>query len=72
MQPWTKVRSDLANAIKRGDDEQTQADLRRDLRAARLQQSIREAVDAWPPLTVEQRAELAALLRPAPDTHQTF
>ncbi|MFT4224991.1 hypothetical protein [Micropruina sp.] len=34
--------------------------------SAKLEQAIREAVAAAPPLTAEQRARLAALLRPKP------
>lgn len=37
------------------------------LRAARLAAYIRKLVDEWPPLTNEQRSDLAALLRPGGD-----
>lgn len=38
----------------------------RDLCAARLEQAIRKAVEAAPPLTPEQRMRLAAILKPVP------
>jgi hypothetical protein len=38
--------------------------LRRDLRAAELEEHVQRIVDAFPPLTDEQRDRLAALLRP--------
>ena len=41
---------------------------RRDLTAAVLEQHIRRAVDAAPPLTAEQRERLALLLHPAAGT----
>lgn len=65
MSTHLKLRSDLANAIKRGDDPATVADLRIRLREANLEKAIREAVDAAPPLTAEQRAKLAAILQSA-------
>jgi hypothetical protein len=37
-------------------------DLQRDLRAAELEEHIRQLVDAAPPLTSEQRQRLAGLL----------
>lgn len=41
-------------------------DARRALRAERLAQQIAAQVDAWPPLTAEQRDQLAGLLRSTP------
>jgi hypothetical protein len=35
---------------------------RRDLKAIRAEQYVRDLVDAWPPLTDAQRGRLAALL----------
>lgn len=47
-----------------GPDDPRLPELRRDLRAAELEEHIRRLVDQAPPLTSEQRARLAALLRP--------
>ena len=61
---WTRERAKLA-AISRhhsGDTEAIDA-ARRDLRAARLEDHVRAAVDAAPPLTAEQRNRLSAILR---------
>lgn len=49
-----------------GTDDDRLPDLRRDLRAATLEEHIRKLVDGWPPLTAEQRDRLAVLLRGAP------
>lgn len=38
---------------------------RAELKAANLEARIHAAVDTWPPLTAEQRADLAILLAPA-------
>ena len=62
MRPWTKVRSDLAHAGKAGADEKTLEALRAELRASRLAAAITKAVDEFPPLTSEQRSDLARLL----------
>lgn len=43
-------------------DPQTRAEAFRDLTAVRLEKAIREAVEAAPPLTPGQRADLAAIL----------
>jgi hypothetical protein len=37
--------------------------LDRDLRAAHLEEHVREAVAGWPPLTDEQKSGIAVLLR---------
>lgn len=50
-----------------GADDPRLPDLRRNLRAAQLEEHIRRVVDAAPPLTDEQRERIAALLRPAAD-----
>lgn len=44
------------------EDRETADALRRDLRASRAEDYVRELVDAAPPLSPEQRARLAALL----------
>jgi hypothetical protein len=53
-----------AAAVRYGNTEEA-ALADRDLRAALIEQRIREFADAMPPLTDEQRTHLAALLRPA-------
>lgn len=50
----------------RQSDDPELLNARRNLRAARLEDYIRRTVDAAPPLTAEQRAQLAVLLRGAP------
>jgi hypothetical protein len=45
-----------------GPDDPRLPDLRRDLRAAELEEHVRRIVDATPPLTPEQRDKIAALL----------
>lgn len=47
------------------DDTETLEGLRRDLRAARLEESVRQCVAAAPPLRPEQIDRLVSLLRPA-------
>jgi hypothetical protein len=64
MSEWTKARARLANATRYGVDPDTLAELRRDLRAARLAEAIEQAVSVEPPLTSEQRVRLARLLCP--------
>jgi type II secretory pathway predicted ATPase ExeA len=60
---FTKARSKLANAVKDGADPATVGDLRRDMRAEKLAETIQKTVATWPPLTPEQRDRLASLLR---------
>ena len=50
-----------AESRYRPDDDHT--DLKRSLKAAQLEEHIARTVDAWPPLTDEQRDKLATLLR---------
>jgi len=40
---------------------------KRDYRAEKLGELIQHQVDAWPPLTIEQRERLAAILRGGQD-----
>ncbi len=63
---WTSHRARLAS-LTRFQPENAEAldDARRALRAARLEDYIRETVDAAPPLSSEQRDRLALLLRGA-------
>lgn len=58
---WTQTRSQIALA-KRADPSADVTDLRRQLKAERLEDYIRRTVDAAPPLSPEQRQRLAALL----------
>lgn len=60
---WTHTRSRIALA-KREDPEADVTELRRQLKAERLEEYIQRTVDAAPPLTGEQRERLAGLLRP--------
>ncbi len=62
---WTRVRSDLANAVK-ADPSADVTELRRQLKAARLEDHVRSIVNSAPPLSDEQRERIAALLRPTP------
>lgn len=63
---WTKVRSDLARAIRfEPANVELHNALRAELRAARAGDYLRAVIDAAPPLTEAQRDRLARLLRPA-------
>jgi len=62
MDSWTKVRSNIALA-KRRDPDADVTDLKRELRAAVAADYIKRVVNEWPPLTVEQRSDLARLFR---------
>jgi hypothetical protein len=64
---WSKTRSDLANAVRFHLPDTEVAELRQRLKAERLEAHVREIVDSAPPLTDEQCARIAALLRPAGD-----
>lgn len=59
---WTKTRSQIAHTLKRDPDADV-TDLRRQLRAERLENHIRQVVNEAPPLTAEQRDRLALLLQ---------
>jgi hypothetical protein len=61
---WTTERARVASLTRsRPADDPDLLDARRNLRVARLEQAIRDAVGAAPPLTNEQRTRLAAILR---------
>ena len=63
---WTHTRSQIA-LTKKADPSADVTELRRQLRAEKLEDYIRRTVDAAPPLTVEQRTRLAGILvRPIP------
>jgi hypothetical protein len=52
-----------------GADDPRTVEAERDLKAAGLEQHIREIIDTAPPITEEQRSRLALLLRgPSSDT----
>ncbi len=59
---WTHTRSKIAQT-KRSDPQADVTELRRQLKAERLGDHITKIVDAAPPLSDEQRRQLAALLR---------
>lgn len=59
---WTHYRARIANAKRRNPNADT-TDLERELKAARAEEYIRALVETFPPLTGEQKARLAALLR---------
>lgn len=61
---WTHTRSAIAHA-KKADPEADVTELRRRLKAERLEDYIQRTVDTAPPLTPEQRDRLALLLRPS-------
>lgn len=62
---WTVERArHAALSRRRSPDDPELIAARRDLKAARLADHIRKLVDEAPPLTDEQRAQLAALLLP--------
>jgi hypothetical protein len=61
------VRAQIGRATADGDFERA-TEKRREYKSLKLEQHIRELVDTWPPLTTEQRDQLAAILRPAPST----
>jgi hypothetical protein len=68
MPTWTSERARVAGLTRRRPpDHPDLVEARRDLIAARLAQRIEDAVAAWPPLTAEQRAQLAILLLTAND-----
>lgn len=60
-----KCRSRLGVATRTGNNEAAR-EARRDLAAAKLESYIQRTVADAPPLTAEQRARIASLLRPIP------
>jgi hypothetical protein len=60
---WTSERARLAITIRHHpDDLEAIAAVRRDLRAAQLEDHVRRVVDTFPPLTADQRSRLTLLL----------
>lgn len=65
MSTWTTDRAKIAALSRsRSADDPELVAARQRLRTERLAEQIKRTVDAAPPLTGEQRAHLAALLRP--------
>lgn len=62
MDSWTKVRSQIA-VTKRRNPQADVTELKRELKAAHLEDYVRRVVDSAPPLTEDQRSRIAALLR---------
>jgi hypothetical protein len=58
---WTHTRAVIAST-KKLHPEADLSDLRRQLKAERLAEHIKQAIDSAPPLNAEQRAKIAALL----------
>lgn len=63
---WTHTRAKIAHQLK-VDPNADVTDLRRQLRAERLEEHIAAKVNEAPPLTAEQRDRLATLLRSGGD-----
>lgn len=59
---WTKTRSKIATTL-RYDPAADVTDLRRELRAQRLEEHVQKVIDAAPPLTDEQRDRIARILQ---------
>lgn len=59
---WTKTRSQIAHA-KRANPHADVTELRRKLKAERLEEHIQQTVESAPQLTPQQRDRLALLLR---------
>jgi len=60
---WTHTRSRIGIELRR-DPNADVTELRRQLKAERTAEYIQKVVDAWPPLTDQQRTALAELLKP--------
>ncbi len=60
---WTSDRARVASLSRsRTADDADLLEAKRDLRAARLEEKIRETVDSAPPLSAAQRTRLTLLL----------
>lgn len=62
--PITKLRSQIAVAVRLGKPQEELDDLRRQLRTELIREHINTLANEYPPLTDEQRAELARILSP--------
>jgi hypothetical protein len=65
---WTKTRSEIATTLQHHPHADV-TELRRRLKAERLEEQIRSIVDSAPPLSDEQRARLMLLLAPRGGDH---
>lgn len=64
MSTWTSERAKLASLSRsRKPDDPDLTEARRNLRALRLEEHVREILAKAPPLTDEQRDRIAGLLR---------
>lgn len=64
MSTWTKVRSELANDLKKlSPDHPAIAAKRAELRALKLEEHVQRVLSQSPPLTESQKDRIAALLR---------
>ncbi len=63
-----RARARAGGYARQGNHEAADA-ARRDAAVLALADHVREVIDGFPPLTPEQRDRLAALLRPAVETH---
>jgi hypothetical protein len=70
IMPWAKARNTLGGVVRRHPDADV-SHLRRQLRAARLAELIRRTLAQAPPLTSEERCELAAMLLLADSASET-
>lgn len=66
MTSWTHHRARVAGLRSQGRsvDDPAVLDAKRDLKAERLAEHVRQVVNQAPPLTPAQRDRIAALLRP--------
>lgn len=63
---WTSLRARVASLSRsRPADDPALIEARRELRATRLEQYVSRVVAEAPPLADDQRARIAALLRPS-------
>lgn len=63
---WTKVRSQIALHRKAHPNEPVPIELYQELKAQRLSAEVQRVLSTAPPLTVEQRAGIAAALLASP------
>lgn len=63
MSSWTSERAKIASLTRsRTPDDPELVDARRNLKAIRLEDHVRQVMATWPPLTDDQCARVAALL----------
>lgn len=61
---WTQTRAKIASYRRHNPDAEPPRELYRDHAAARLRDYVSRTVDQFPEMTDDQRARVAALLRP--------